>query len=65
MRKLLRSSSQWVFRGLGLGLVLLAFAGMAMARQPVVPEIDPGSATSALALLAGGVILLKDRFRTR
>ncbi len=30
-----------------------------------VPEIDPGSATSALSLLVGGALLLTHRLRSR
>src|SRR5262249_20782592 len=47
----------------GLALVMSACAGTAAAFQPVVPEIDPGSASSALCLLAGGVLLLTQRAR--
>ena len=42
---------------LGLLLVVTAFAGTAHAIPPV-PEIDPGSASGALALLAGGFFLV-------
>jgi hypothetical protein len=45
---------------LGTALVWSAASGFAFGRG--IPEIDPGSATSALALLAGGVLLLKPRF---
>jgi hypothetical protein len=41
---------------LGLALVWSASSNFALSRG--VPEIDPGSATSALTLLAGGVLLL-------
>ena len=44
---------------LGLGLIWSATTSVALARS--VPEIDPGSATSALTLLAGGILLLKSR----
>jgi hypothetical protein len=45
-------------------LVISALAGVARAFNPVVgPEIDPGMAGSALTLLAGGMLILKDRFR--
>jgi len=49
-------------KALGLLLVFAAFAGTAAARQGL-PEIDPGSAPSALTLLVGGTLLLVDRFR--
>jgi hypothetical protein len=45
---------------LGLALVWSASSGFAFGRG--TPEIDPGSATSALALLTGGLLLLKPRF---
>jgi hypothetical protein len=44
----------------GVALVWSAMSGSALARG--TPEIDPGSATSALTLLAGGILLLKPRF---
>jgi hypothetical protein len=50
----------------GLALVLAAFSCSAFAGGPTpapAPEIDPGSLGSALALLAGGVAMLTDRFR--
>ena len=53
-----------VTRGSGFLLVFAAFAGQASA-APAVPEIDPGSMTSALALLTGGVLLLTDRLRRK
>jgi len=44
----------------GLALIWSATSSFAFARA--VPEIDPGSATSALTLLAGGVLLIKSRW---
>lgn len=55
-------------RACGLALVVVAFAGTAMAvpGDPMgVPEIDPSSAVGALTLLSGGVLLLTDRFRRK
>lgn len=49
----------------GFALVCSAFAGRASAVDVVVPELDPGSMTGALALLTGGVLLLTDRFRRK
>ncbi|HTU91351.1 MAG TPA: hypothetical protein VMF69_14820 [Gemmataceae bacterium] len=51
----------------GLALALAAFGGAAWGFNPTdaAPEIDPGSAFSSLALLAGGVLLLYDRYRRR
>ena len=48
-------------RFLGLALVFTGTASTAIAFD--TPEINPGSATSAIALLTGGVLLLADRFR--
>jgi hypothetical protein len=50
----------------GFSLVFAAFCGPALARAPAKgPEIDPGTATSAVALFLGGVLLLTDRFRRK
>jgi hypothetical protein len=49
---------------MGLALVLAATAGTASAVDlPGAPEINPASAGSAIALLAGGMMLLVGRFR--
>lgn len=42
---------------LGLFLMLCGLTSLAMAQPAPVPEIDSGSATSAIALLAGGVMI--------
>jgi len=47
-------------------LVLAGLAGSAYAAGPSpVPEISPASMTGAVALLAGGLLLLTDHFRRR
>ncbi len=51
-------------KGCGLMLVFAAFGGVAWGFAPA-PEMDPGSAASSLALLAGGVMLVYDRYRRR
>ena len=43
-----------------LGMILLVIAVSAVA-SAAVPEVDPTSAGSALALVAGGVLLLRAR----
>jgi hypothetical protein len=49
---------------LGMALILIGTAAVAMASQaPVGPEIDPGSAASALALLAGAALVIRGRRR--
>jgi hypothetical protein len=45
------------------GLILLTFAGTAMATKPEAPEIDPSLLGSGLALLAGGVLVVMERYR--
>jgi hypothetical protein len=53
---------------LGFGVMLLAFPVIALAGSGGgggVPEIDAGSALSALAVLSGGLLLVTDRFRKR
>jgi hypothetical protein len=42
-------------------MILSMGSGKALANQPAMPEIDPGTMTSALALLAGGISLLTAR----
>ncbi|MGQ0635588.1 MAG: hypothetical protein ACT4QC_13320 [Planctomycetaceae bacterium] len=54
-------------KGLGFALVLTALAPNAFAlfADEHAPEIDAGSAASALTLLLGGAALLRDRFRAK
>ena len=50
----------------GLALVLAAAAGVAHAGGPLPsPEINAGAAVSALAFLAGGLLILTDRCRRK
>ena len=52
----------------GFLLVMQACAAFALAaggERGGVPEIDPGSATSALAILTGGFLLVTDRIRRK
>ena len=44
---------------LGMTLLLVGMASFASATP--VPEIDPGSAGSALALLSGALLVIKSR----
>src|ERR1022692_1915418 len=46
-------------RMVGMMLLLIGAAGFAMANP--VPEIDPGSAGSALALLSGALLVVRGR----
>jgi hypothetical protein len=45
---------------LGIALLLVGMTGVLSA---AVPEIDPGSAGSAVALLSGALLVLKGRRR--
>jgi hypothetical protein len=49
----------------GFMLVLAAMASVARAGAPLTPEIDPGTAGSALTLLASGLFMLRDRIRAK
>ena len=52
------------FALLSVGVVLAAFATDAFAGSPVAaPEVSPASLSAGLALLAGGVMLARARFR--
>jgi hypothetical protein len=58
-----------VAKGCALLLILAAVAGTAQAGPPgppgSVPEIDPGSLLSAMALLGGGALLLTEKLRRK
>lgn len=43
---------------IGLLLLFVGVSGAAMA-VPVVPEIDPGTGVSALALLSGALLVMR------
>jgi len=58
------TTSQLFWLGSGVTMIVLGLAGTASALI-AVPELDPGTATSGLALLAGGALLLIERFRRR
>jgi hypothetical protein len=45
-------------------MLTLAFGGVAHAFS-AVPELDPGTASSGVALLVGGALLLIERYRRR
>jgi hypothetical protein len=44
-----------------LGIALMFVAVASFANANVVPEIDPGSAGSALALLTGALLVIRAR----
>jgi hypothetical protein len=45
----------------GMMLIFLGLSGLAIAAEPVAPEIDPASASSALALLTGALLVIRGR----
>jgi hypothetical protein len=50
--------------GLGMALIVASLVAPVSAGTPVgVPEIDGASITAGLGLLAGGVLLVRARFR--
>lgn len=46
---------------IGFSLLLLGAASFAMATPVATPEIDGSSATTAIALLSGGLLVLRSR----
>jgi hypothetical protein len=46
---------------LGMALMFVAFSSFANAILTPAPEIDPGSAGSALALLSGALLVIRSR----
>jgi hypothetical protein len=55
------TTSRLFLLGSSVAMMVVGLAGTASATP--VPEIDPGTATSGLALLAGAVLLLIERRR--
>jgi hypothetical protein len=54
-------------RACALLLVVAALGSPALGgeEEPTVPEMDPGTMAGALTLLAGGTLMLTDRFRRK
>jgi len=50
-------------RVLGVSLLLLGLAGSAFAGVPAVPEIDGSTVVASIALVAGGLVVLRARKR--
>jgi hypothetical protein len=50
-----------VCKVLGFALLALGSTGMALAVPTAVPEIDPGTAGSAIALVSGMLLLARTR----
>jgi hypothetical protein len=56
---------QWIRKGFGFALVFTAVSASAWAFPRPAPEMDPGVATSAMALLGGGLALIAGRRRDK
>ncbi len=48
-------------KAFGMTLLLVGMAGILAADRVAAPEIDPGSAGSAIALLSGALLVLRSR----
>jgi hypothetical protein len=48
-------------RFVGIALLLVGLSSAAMALEVVAPEVSPVSAGSALALIAGAVLVMRGR----
>jgi hypothetical protein len=46
---------------LGLALIIVGASSALMAGVPAVPEIDASTGASAIAILAGGILVLRAR----
>lgn len=60
-----RRSPDMMRRITGLAMFAVAVSGTALAGIGGAPEIDPTAAVGALALLSGGVLVLRSRRRKR
>jgi hypothetical protein len=70
IRSMKMSSRNWISRSgtllarvFGFVLLISALAAAAFAGREPLPEIDPGLATSAMALLSGGLLIIAGRAR--
>ena len=55
------SEEKIVYKLLGLSLLLVGSASFASATPVAAPEIDGASATSAIALLSGSLLVMRAR----
>jgi hypothetical protein len=57
---------KWVSVGLAAALGVHALSTQVLAQtQPGVPEIDPASISTGIALLTGGALVLRARLRSK
>jgi hypothetical protein len=52
---------RFALRGTGYVCLFFAISNVAFAGFPNTPEVDPGSAASALTLLVGSLLVVTDR----
>ena len=52
-----------MLKAIGVIVIALGMAGLAFAPTSI-PEVDPGSLVSPLALISGAILVLKGRRRT-
>ncbi len=45
----------------GMALLVIGVSGLAIAGPASVPEINPSSATGALALISGAILVMRSR----
>ena len=57
--------TKWMGTTLGVMLAVHALGTEAVAQTAQVPEISPASISAGLALLAGGVLVLRSRGRSK
>ena len=66
IRRLISKATVILTSASGALLIFCSLTATAYAQQSApVPEIDAGTATSAIALLTGGMLLLRSRFRAK
>ncbi len=61
----MRRFGRWLSAGVAVMVAVHALASNALASTNVVPEISPGSISAGLALLSGGVLMLRARRRSK
>jgi hypothetical protein len=50
-----------MLKAVGMFLILVGVSGFALANPVAVPEISAGSASSALALVSGAILVFRGR----
>jgi hypothetical protein len=60
-----RTLARFAIRLLGLLLIISGLGSAAWSIAEDTPELDPASASSAVALLTGAALLAHDKFRQR